>query len=92
MLFITCVAQGSYNVAYANAVLFISLKHLSQYWRNNNDESKNGNYQLRKGFVLQWAHFPHIHFGLKLDGSKQPKPDQTFAGGDQGTQKSSGFY
>ncbi|CAL9000423.1 unnamed protein product [Prunus brigantina] len=39
-----------------------------------------------------WAHFPHIHFGLKLDGSKQPKPDQTFAGGDQGTQKSSGFY
>nr|QZP43404.1 YAB2 [Erythranthe lewisii] len=22
-----------------------------------------------------WAHFPHIHFGLKLDGSKQAKMD-----------------
>ncbi|XP_068500246.1 putative axial regulator YABBY 2 isoform X3 [Phaseolus vulgaris] len=34
-----------------------------------------------------WAHFPHIHFGLKLDGNKQAKLDQ----GD-GTQKSNGFY
>ncbi|KAJ1400031.1 YABBY protein [Sesbania bispinosa] len=35
-----------------------------------------------------WAHFPHIHFGLKLDGSKQAKLDQ----GDVGTHKSNGFY
>ncbi|CAN6557365.1 unnamed protein product [Malus baccata var. baccata] len=27
-----------------------------------------------------WAHFPHIHFGLKLDANKQPKLDQAFAG------------
>ncbi|KAK9280377.1 hypothetical protein L1049_014066 [Liquidambar formosana] len=38
-----------------------------------------------------WAHFPHIHFGLKLDGNKQAKLDQAFAG--EGThQKSQGFY
>ncbi|KAI9196724.1 hypothetical protein LWI28_026465 [Acer negundo] len=40
-----------------------------------------------------WAHFPHIHFGLKqLDGNNQAKLDhQAFA--DQTTQKSSnGFY
>ncbi|KDP42970.1 hypothetical protein JCGZ_23912 [Jatropha curcas] len=40
-----------------------------------------------------WAHFPHIHFGLKLDGNnKHAKLDhQAFAG--EGTQKSSnGFY
>nr|ACN59437.1 YAB2-1 [Dimocarpus longan] len=37
-----------------------------------------------------WAHFPHIHFGLKLDGNKQGKLDhQAFA---ETTQKSSGFY
>ncbi|KAK4255311.1 hypothetical protein QN277_008325 [Acacia crassicarpa] len=34
-----------------------------------------------------WAHFPHIHFGLKLDGNKQAKLDQ-----EEGTQKSNGFY
>ncbi|KAF2299778.1 hypothetical protein GH714_003320 [Hevea brasiliensis] len=38
-----------------------------------------------------WAHFPHIHFGLKLDGNKHGKLDhQSFAG--EGTQKSNGFY
>ncbi|XP_022753722.1 putative axial regulator YABBY 2 [Durio zibethinus] len=37
-----------------------------------------------------WAHFPHIHYGLKLDGNKQAKTDQAFAG--QGTQKSNGYY
>ncbi|XP_031264194.1 putative axial regulator YABBY 2 isoform X1 [Pistacia vera] len=36
-----------------------------------------------------WAHFPHIHFGLKLDGNKQGKLDQALA---EGTQKSNGFY
>ncbi|KAL2510999.1 putative axial regulator YABBY 2 [Abeliophyllum distichum] len=37
-----------------------------------------------------WAHFPHIHFGLKLEGNKQAKMDH--AGGGEGTQKSLGFY
>ncbi|KAJ7981256.1 YABBY protein [Quillaja saponaria] len=37
-----------------------------------------------------WAHFPHIHFGLKLDGNKQTKSDQTLAG--EGTQKSNSLY
>ncbi|XP_004487438.1 putative axial regulator YABBY 2 [Cicer arietinum] len=36
-----------------------------------------------------WAHFPHIHFGLKLDGSKQAKLDH---GVGDATQKSNGFY
>ena len=44
-------------------------------------------------YSLQWAHFPHIHFGLKLDGNnKQGKLDQALAGTDQGSQKSNGFY
>ncbi|KAG6760642.1 hypothetical protein POTOM_033816 [Populus tomentosa] len=38
-----------------------------------------------------WAHFPHIHFGLKLDNDKHPKLDhQSFAG--EGTQKTNGLY
>ncbi|GFZ13077.1 Axial regulator YABBY [Actinidia chinensis var. chinensis] len=37
-----------------------------------------------------WAHFPHIHFGLKLDGNKKAKLDQSFAG--NGDQESTGFY
>ncbi|KAF4371040.1 hypothetical protein G4B88_002969 [Cannabis sativa] len=47
-----------------------------------------------KGLKL-WAHFPHIHFGLKLDGTnnKQAKLDKTIAGDHhQGTQKTNGFY
>ncbi|KAL1324946.1 putative axial regulator YABBY 2 isoform X2 [Arachis ipaensis] len=39
-----------------------------------------------------WAHFPHIHFGLKMDGNndKQAKLDHN---NGEGTQKSSnGFY
>ncbi|KAL5830723.1 hypothetical protein ACOSQ4_016077 [Xanthoceras sorbifolium] len=38
-----------------------------------------------------WAHFPHIHFGLKPDGNKPGKLDhqQAFA---ESTQKSNGFY
>ncbi|RVW21563.1 putative axial regulator YABBY 2 [Vitis vinifera] len=36
------------------------------------------------------AHFPHIHFGLKLDGNKQGKLDQAFAG--EGPHKAHGFY
>ncbi|KAE8037637.1 hypothetical protein FH972_010210 [Carpinus fangiana] len=40
-----------------------------------------------------WAHFPHIHFGQKVDGNKQAKLDQAFAG-SEGIQKSNGhgFY
>ncbi|GMI97319.1 YABBY2 [Hibiscus trionum] len=38
-----------------------------------------------------WAHFPHIHFGLKLDGNKQAKLDHSFA--DQAAaQKSNSYY
>ncbi|XP_019458041.1 PREDICTED: axial regulator YABBY 5-like isoform X2 [Lupinus angustifolius] len=33
-----------------------------------------------------WAHFPHIHFGLKLDANKQTNLQA------EGTQKSKGFY
>ncbi|KAK7342071.1 hypothetical protein VNO80_25014 [Phaseolus coccineus] len=34
-----------------------------------------------------WAHFPHIHFGLKLDGNSQAKLDQ-----GEAAEKSNGFY
>ncbi|KAF3659735.1 Protein YABBY 6 [Capsicum annuum] len=38
-----------------------------------------------------WAHFPHIHFGLKLDGNKQTnKLDHAVAG--EAPQKSIGLY
>ncbi|KAL3530292.1 hypothetical protein ACH5RR_009614 [Cinchona calisaya] len=39
-----------------------------------------------------WAHFPHIHFGLKLDGNKQANKLDHAVGGDHGNQKSRGFY
>ncbi|XP_057954344.1 putative axial regulator YABBY 2 isoform X2 [Malania oleifera] len=38
-----------------------------------------------------WAHFPHIQFGLKLEGNKQSKLNEAFEG-DQGAPKSHGFY
>uniref|UniRef100_A0A2P2K9N8 Uncharacterized protein MANES_11G103500 n=1 Tax=Rhizophora mucronata TaxID=61149 RepID=A0A2P2K9N8_RHIMU len=37
-----------------------------------------------------WAHFPHIHFGLKLDNGMHARLDPSFAG--EGTRKSNGFY
>lgn len=37
-----------------------------------------------------WAHFPHIHFGLNLDGQRQERLDQPVSG--EGTNKSHGFY
>lgn len=37
-----------------------------------------------------WAHFPHIHFGLNLDGQRQARMDQGVAG--EGTNKPHGFY
>ncbi|MCL7045854.1 hypothetical protein MKW94_016124, partial [Papaver nudicaule] len=40
-----------------------------------------------------WAHFPHIHFGLTVDSNKQAaKVDDAFIAGDQGTQKTQQFY
>ncbi|KAL8496250.1 hypothetical protein ACS0TY_020094 [Phlomoides rotata] len=36
-----------------------------------------------------WAHFPHIHFGLKGEGNKQAKLDHPVAG--EGAHKSLGF-
>ncbi|KAG5566452.1 hypothetical protein RHGRI_002128 [Rhododendron griersonianum] len=44
---------------------------------------------------LLWAHFPHIHFGLKLDGNKKAKLDQSFAANGTPDQEDSGsanFY
>ncbi|XP_009626437.1 axial regulator YABBY 5 [Nicotiana tabacum] len=37
-----------------------------------------------------WAHFPHIHFGLKLEGNKQAKLDHAVAG--ESPHKSLGLY
>ncbi|CAD5187773.1 unnamed protein product [Musa acuminata subsp. malaccensis] len=38
-----------------------------------------------------WAHFPHIHFGLTLDGGKQVKLDDAIAAAPGG-EKAPGFY
>ncbi|KAL0369471.1 UNVERIFIED_CONTAM: putative axial regulator YABBY 2 [Sesamum angustifolium] len=39
-----------------------------------------------------WAHLPHIHFGLKLEGSKQAaKLDHQVAAAEGTTEKSLGF-
>ncbi|KAJ8446157.1 hypothetical protein Cgig2_015928 [Carnegiea gigantea] len=38
-----------------------------------------------------WAHFPHIHLGLNLDGQKQAMLEHTVAG-REGANKSHGFY
>lgn len=39
-----------------------------------------------------WAHYPHIHFGLKLERSnKQAKLDHSSVSPGEGTQKSFGF-
>lgn len=37
-----------------------------------------------------WAHFPHIHFGLMMDGNKRQKFSEALAA--DGTQKSQNFY
>nr|BAF56419.1 YABBY2 like protein [Ruscus aculeatus] len=39
-----------------------------------------------------WAHFPHIHFGLTLDGNKQSTLDEAIAAAHGGGQKSKGLY
>ncbi|KAK9170251.1 hypothetical protein Syun_002391 [Stephania yunnanensis] len=38
-----------------------------------------------------WAHFPHIHFGLMVDGNKRVKIDEAYAG-EGAHQKTQGFY
>ncbi|KAG6436439.1 hypothetical protein SASPL_101338 [Salvia splendens] len=38
-----------------------------------------------------WAHFPHIHFGLKMESNKQAKLDHPVAAGEATPQKSLGF-
>ncbi|KAK3040166.1 hypothetical protein RJ639_028416 [Escallonia herrerae] len=56
-------------------------------------KSSNPDISHREAFstaAKNWAHFPHIHFGLKLDGSKQMKLDHAVAG--EASQKSHGFY
>ncbi|KAF5203174.1 Yabby-like protein [Thalictrum thalictroides] len=37
-----------------------------------------------------WAHFPHIHFGLMMDGKKRLKVGEALSA--DGTQKSQGFF
>ncbi|KAL5709026.1 hypothetical protein ACHQM5_019758 [Ranunculus cassubicifolius] len=37
-----------------------------------------------------WAHFPHIHFGLMMEGNKRLKVSDALA--SEGTQKSQSFY
>ncbi|XP_068635678.1 putative axial regulator YABBY 2 [Aristolochia californica] len=37
-----------------------------------------------------WAHFPHIHFGLTLDGNKQVEMGEGYVG--EGTQKPQGLF
>lgn len=39
-----------------------------------------------------WAHFPHIHFGLTLDGNKQAKLDEGIHAAHGGGQKSQGLF
>ncbi|XP_020255937.1 axial regulator YABBY 5-like isoform X2 [Asparagus officinalis] len=39
-----------------------------------------------------WAHFPHIHFGLSLDENKQSKLDDAIATAHGGGQKSQVLY
>lgn len=41
--------------------------------------------------LLQWAHFPHIHFGLKLEGNKQAAKLDHQVAAAEGTEKSLGF-
>lgn len=40
---------------------------------------------------MQWAHFPHIHFGLKVESNKQAKLDHPVGGEAATAKKSLGF-
>ncbi|KAJ0966344.1 hypothetical protein J5N97_027482 [Dioscorea zingiberensis] len=56
-------------------------------------KSMNPDISHREAFsaaAKNWAHFPHIHFGLTLEGNKQAKIDEAISA--QGGQKSQGFY
>ncbi|KAM0943599.1 putative transcription factor C2C2-YABBY family [Dioscorea sansibarensis] len=56
-------------------------------------KSMNPDISHREAFsaaAKNWAHFPHIHFGLTLDANKQAKIDEPIS--SQGSQKSQEFY
>ncbi|GAB4824588.1 hypothetical protein Ancab_007461 [Ancistrocladus abbreviatus] len=56
-------------------------------------KASNPEISHREAFSMaakNWAHFPHIHFGLNIDSQKQTKLDDPFAG--EGTHKSHEFY
>ncbi|XP_039129979.1 axial regulator YABBY 5-like isoform X1 [Dioscorea cayenensis subsp. rotundata] len=55
-------------------------------------KSMNPDISHREAFsaaAKNWAHFPHIHFGLTLDANKQAKLDEPISA--QGSQKVSGI-
>ncbi|CAA2933832.1 axial regulator YABBY 2 isoform X1 [Olea europaea subsp. europaea] len=79
---------------YKNEVLFVN-KSLMRTYREEIQRIKASNPEIshREAFstaAKNWAHFPHIHFGLNLDGNKQAKMDHAVGG--EGTQQSVGFY
>ncbi|XP_072986157.1 protein YABBY 2-like isoform X1 [Typha latifolia] len=56
-------------------------------------KAKNPEISHKEAFsaaAKNWAHFPHIHFGLTVDGNKQRKLDDTISA--TGLQKSQRFY
>lgn len=61
-------------------------------------KARNPEISHREAFstaAKNWAHFPHIHFGLKLDGNKKAKLDQSFAANGTPDEEDSGsanFY
>lgn len=58
-------------------------------------KSSNPDISHREAFstaAKNWAHFPHIHFGLKLDGNKKAKLDQPFAGNGTTQDSTTAFY
>ncbi|KAL3850245.1 hypothetical protein ACJIZ3_012127 [Penstemon smallii] len=61
-------------------------------------KARNPEISHREAFstaAKNWAHFPHIHFGLNVESNKQAKLDHPVAGVEGATtmtQKSLGFY
>ncbi|GAB4859877.1 hypothetical protein Ancab_011358 [Ancistrocladus abbreviatus] len=57
-------------------------------------KASNPEISHREAFSMaakNWAHFPHIHFGLNIDGQKQTKLDHSNIAGE-GTHMSHGFH
>lgn len=42
--------------------------------------------------MKQWAHFPHIHFGLNLETNKKQATKLDHVAGEEIPKKSFGFY